>query len=518
MIGKLSHYSDEPTRIGADAEVLLRRISEWSPTFAADVRRFASLTVAEYLDQLTIPDSSASNRGGIAEVAEVVRQLALPLYGPTLADRAAEEMVIDPVVATANHAGLDTLADSFHSTLLYGMRGQQCLPGRRTVVVLGCGVVSLNNPSFPMGLLYYEHGGRGTVASRFSLLPRTQRPCMVRTARRLTREDMDRARARLNAATDSEISARSTKDLQRALNEDIDLPEIHDAPSFDDQCRLINGRLWNRCVPDSLPQPVYVEHEQVAAELLTRDLVEHSSLIYPLIFDPGARGRFVQALDGIRTCWQTELLENGDPRGGTHLFWTISPKGHRVPLVLRSDAETSRLVEISAASEPRSWELAPELLAHAVAVGELIPSAPLCFTTISFARGVGPLGGYFQFDYLPKIHRATLSAVGADGLTSTLECAPTQLYIAGVHGVLGRDPNNRHHLPVGQVALASTGRLSQLELGRIRQAPMWEAQVAGMSEILPDLIPTSETIESDIASLNRALAACCMVVRDLPYE
>ncbi|MBF6332427.1 hypothetical protein [Nocardia transvalensis] len=441
-------------------------------------------------------------------MADIVRTLATPLYGAATARQAAAEMLIDPVVTTANHAGLDTMADSFHGTLLHCLRGQQHRSDRRTAVVLSCGSVSLNNPTFPMGLLYYEPSRPGSVTRRLALLP-TRRPNrIVRTAPLLTREHITRARARLTAAGtwDGEVSARSRHHLLRTLDEDVDIPDVLGAASFDDQSRLINARLWDRSVPSTHARPVYVELERVAAVLLTRDLEDTSSLIYPLMFDSETRDLFLRALDGVRTCWRTALLEQGDARGGTHLFWALSPHGTRRPVVVRTQEGSGWLVELSDTAEPRSWELAPEPLTAAIATGELIPAVPVCFIVVSFARGLGCIGAYYQAGFLPRMYAAVRTTLHQCGINPNLADVPLNLNLGGVQGILSRDADG-NYIPLGPVALASEGGLSKTELDCMLRTPMVEAQIAALPEILPDLLPVGGITASDADLLLNALSA-----------
>ncbi|NUS44207.1 MAG: hypothetical protein HOQ24_11030, partial [Mycobacteriaceae bacterium] len=311
------------------------------------------------------------------------------------------------------------------------------------------------------------------------------------------------------------VSDRGRAELLLTLEEDFGIAEVLDAPSYDLQCRLINARLWDRSVPDTCPRPVYVEDEQVAAVLLSRDLHDTHSLIYPLIFDPDIRAQLVRALDGVPTCWRTSLLENGDQRGGSHLFWALSPKGHRVPVVLRPGCGSDRLVEMSAGGDSRSWDVSPEPLTEAVAEGELLPTAPLSFMAVSFARGIACVGGFYQFDYLPRIYAAVRTTLDQWGLRSRLAEVPTDYYLAGIQPILARDPSGSC-IPLGPVALAADGPLTEDEIGAMLRMAMGEAQTAAMAEILGELLAVREVARSDARLLDEALtAARTVVIREL---
>lgn len=507
MIDDVIGPDQVPDFAGHNAWALVRRVAAEAPAFASTVRRFGMLTIAEYLDRLVVAPAPGPAGRGVREVADAVRTLAEPVYGEAMANRAATEMLADPIVATTNHSGLDTMADSFHATLLHCVRGQRHIPDRRTAVVLGCGSVSMDNPTFPMGLLYYQPHRLGSKTYRLTLLSHRQRRRMVRTAPRLTSADIARVRARLTTyrTSDSEISEHSRRQLLRVLDEDVDRPDIVEAASFDDQSRLINARLWDRSVPATCARPIYVELERVTALLLARDLRDTSSLIYPLVFDRAARTLLLGALEGVRGCWRTELLERGDARGGTHLFWTVSPQGSRAPVVVRSQGGSDRLVEVTSVTDPRSWELAPEPLAQAIAAEELIPALPTCFTVVSSARGVGCLGGYYQSDYLPRVHAAVRTALERCGIHDHSVDIPMDWNLAGIQAILGRDASGAH-IPLGPVALASEGGLSEREIAGILRTPLVDAQVAALSEILGDLLAVREATVSDTERLVGALS------------
>jgi hypothetical protein len=414
-------------------------------------------------------------------------------YGAHAAAEAASAVRDDPVVTTSNHFGLDTLAVSAHCTLLFALR-RAAAP---TSVVLGCSSVSMDSGSYPMGLLIYDRcaGADARLVHKLPVWPNRLRRRIVAAAEPVDAGMVARARGRLRAMTTSgEISSFCARAAGRVLDEDLSDDAILSLPTYAQQSTAVNRRLWSRIVGGA-PSVIQLELEQVVADLLRHDLTDPGSVVARLMFDPVVRRRLLSALDGVRAGWNLaglyEALRCRDtdtpPRHGTVFFWGRRDDGRRIPLVV----DGQYLVGMDGQRQRCAYPLAPQPLAEAVTSGRLLPSLLTCFTVLSFARGIGCVGGPHQAAYLPIMRDAVARAIAADDPVAAQQVAdtPAELCVADLQVAL-RTTSDGLGLPAGPLEIGEAGGFSTGDLARIGDAvTVREAYLAAFPEVLSDIVP-----------------------------
>lgn len=442
---------------------------------------------------------------GREDLWEVVGERAARYYGSEVAGAAVAELRGDPVLSTSNHFGIDTLAVSVHTTLLYALRP---LPGggaRRTAVVLGCGSVSMDSVTYPMGLLLYDRpaAGSGTLARRLAVYPNRLRRATVGAAGPFDAGMVARARSRLHRLrVDGEVSEFCERSAGLVLDEDLADPGVLALPSYAHQGTAVNARLWSRMFagPDAV-RLVQLGLEETAAALLARDLFDPASLVHRLFFDPDARSALLAGLDGRRACWRLadlrrRLADSGGPPAGdgTVFFWGMTEDGRRVPLTVEEGGPVAALAGVDGRGLRRDWDFTPDALAAALSRGELVPSLVTCFAVLAFARGVGCVGGPHQANYLPVMQRAVVEAVGRQdpAAADAVAAVPTRLCLADMQ-VAMRTTVDGLGLPAGPVEIAGAGGFSAADLDRITASvTVREAYLAAFPDIFGDVAPDAD--------------------------
>ena len=131
----------------------LAQVCARSPVVKRTLDSYGQASLVDYLRQtLTICKNPLQPRN---DLLEVVYRYAAPLLGDTVAEQAVQELQTLPAVLTANHHGVDFMAQSVQGSLLFSLREVGSKPAK-TVPVFACGNVALNNPTYPKGLLLYS--------------------------------------------------------------------------------------------------------------------------------------------------------------------------------------------------------------------------------------------------------------------------------------------------------------------------------------------------------------------------
>lgn len=491
-----------PGRVtGPEAAVdrLLARVAAGDGKPAGYLRRHPGRPVGEVMDEAApVPGGPPPD-----DLLAAIGARAAEYHGPTAASAAVAALRADPVVSTSNHLGIDTLAVSAQCTLLTALLRDRGA-GPPTLVVLGCGTVGLDSGSYPMGLLLYDDpaGGR-RLPYRLPVLPNRLRRQVAAVADPYDLPMVTRARDRLaRAHRDGEVSAFCADAAGTVLDRDLADPAVLGLPTYRHQAAVLNTRLWDRVAPGV--RIVHLGLEEIAADLLDRDLADPDGLAARLLFDPAVREPVLKRLDGERACWdlaglradRAEPRPGRPPRHGTVFFWGAGPDRRRVPLLPEDGGTVLR-------GDGVAWPCEPDALRAALAAGELIPSLLTCFTVLSFARGLACVGGPHQERYLPAMRAALAEAAGPDALRP----APTGLCVADMH-LAARVTGDGRAIPAGPLEIAAAGGLGLAELRRV---PGTLTVREACRAALPELLAGAEPAEV-LAGLTVANGRACRTV------
>jgi len=501
----LMHCAADSSLVETCMETIRRRL----PVVDRTLREHGRSSLGDYLQQVTrcTPESYQPR----ADLGEAVYGYAAPLLGESVARQARAELDLCPAVLTANHHGVDFFAQSVQGTLLFSLRSPAKGEAARTVPVLACGNVSMNNLTYPRGLLLYDGSSTGDVEAMPRRLPvfpdRLKRqmvaraPCFDAAMVRQTEKKVARM------VRNKEIGAASFETLNATLTQYYHAPDILNGNSYSDQAVILNSRLWQRILTPfdhQSPELVYLELEKVAGILLEHDLEDRHSLMFAVSSDSELRGHLLRELDGVQGCWQRSALmrrlANGNkqaertlPHGGTFLFWGIDASDRRVPLIPGGPNNTGKVL-CGVDDAGVAWEipLDPQSLIQGLREGRLLPSLFTCFLVTAFARGVTCVGGYYQADYLPTMQQGILAALDksprVDQIRRCVASVPTSCYLSGMQAVMRRTEQGGL-IPAGPIEIIAGGGLDADDIQHIRSLSVRDAHIASLIETINDVMP-----------------------------
>ena len=506
----MSHLANPALNIGwtaTGAEQLLDLACENAPVLRRILSEFGDVPIMSYLRTL-VPEIRPSwqDRGDLLDA--VVRYTA-PLLGEDIAARTAQELGRCPMALTANHHGVDYFSQSVHGTLLFSLLKNIDSSAASTVPILSCGNIPMNNLTYPLGMLFYGVSEEllESAPKRAPIFPDRCKRTMVSTAGGFDMAMVERAVKRIHAmGVKGEMRPDLAACARDILMSEYGDPHVMDLPSYSDQSVVLNHRLWKRLFaqPDSAPDVVVLELEKLVGMVLQSDLRNEESLAWRVMFDRELRRHVLTLLDGQRICWTRKNLDrrmclargqNGDPvpsNGcGTLFFWGIDSSGRKVPLTIERDPRLGeRLRGVDDRGEIRDFPFTPDGLAEGLLTGRLIPSLFTCYLTVSLARGIVCLGGYYQAEYLPAIQHALVNSLSAipryRSMGKLVGGVAADGYLSGMQTVMTEVGDGRL-APAGLMEIMAGGGLTGTDLRRIGALTVREAHLASLSETVPDI-------------------------------
>lgn len=496
---------------------LLGRVLAVLPGAAAAVRTRGRAPLADYAAGLLAP--AAPGLQSRDDFLDEAGAEAKRLLGADVARALVRTLDARPAALTANHHGVDFLAQSLQGTLLTALPGLCGAEGGRAVPVLACGAVPLGSFTFPRGILLARRPAPGPEADprdwpaslRVPLFPWKYRYTLALAAPPLTREMVERGRAAArDLAAAGAIGHAEAAALDRILAEDFGHPAVLALPGHSEQATVLNARLWDRLFAapgaGNGTRLAYLELERLAGRLLARDLADSRSLFHDVLLDPGLRGAVLQALDGVAGCWDLGRLSGlaageGEARGtdalrgsGSAFFWGLDAKGRKVPLYLAEAAGRTWLRGLGLGREAVAVELAPGPLAAALAERRILPGLFAAYGCLALARCVRCLGGVYQADYLPAMRAglaAALASVGDAERARAVEAAPAGEFAAGPEFLFARFAAGQA-AAAGPVEILAAGGLTRAQVEQAGALSLEGALRAGLAELYAEFVPPAE--------------------------
>lgn len=324
-------------------------------------------------------------------------------------------------VSTADHHGPISHPFFVNSNLLiaspYGDFPESPL---HNVIVLACANVSQNNSSFPRGIQFHSltKGKTSVVSAPF--FPAQTRLCPVFNFRAYTKEDIARTKKALQQkAQNGEARKIDADNVCQLISEIYEDPSAFACQTYSEQITRTNQKLWNKFFESSnltqAPQLVYLEIEEVVAELLVQYHLYNDTTVHHMLFDLTCFPLIHEYFEGITGTFSTT------EGWGTYFFWAL-PEGakYRVQLV----REGNTLV-----TPDRSFTipLTPEGIQKGLESKVLVPSTMLNYVLLSFYYGLKCLGGFSQVNYLTFMKHAYIKMQLDRGNYKSIEvCARAQ--------------------------------------------------------------------------------------------
>ncbi|MBN1932023.1 MAG: hypothetical protein JW786_10500 [Desulfobacterales bacterium] len=509
------------------AEHYLEVVCRNSSVINRTIEQYGNFTLYDYLKNLLKKVEKPYQKRD--DLVEAVYRYAAPLLGESIAKQASHDLVLYPVVLTANHHGVDYFSQSIQGSIIFSLSALTCNNYAKTVLVFSFGAISLNNSTYPRGLLLYnteKHNEFDNMPKKLPIYSDRFKRQMVSNVNGFDKVMIIRAQARFDKMIhDRKISPTLASPLRQILWQDYCDATVMNLTNYSEQSVIVNSRIWKRIFSESeiVPKSVCIEIEKVVSILLKSDLLNPESLTWCVMFDSKLRKNLLYELDGEKACWKRKMLyqrlgksrvgekKEKIPDGcGTHFFWGVDDTGRRIPLYLKSDSSNNDVVLHGMDDHGKIWEFPFTFnsILKCLKEARLIPSLFTCFLTVAFARGFTCLGGYFQCKYLPIMQRGLVNALkktgGYDNMVQHVSKVTTDGYLSGMLAVMSQIEDN-YLIPAGPIEIIAGGGITKKDIEKMLSLTIQDAHMAALFETVPDITPW----ELSVRNWQKQLAADC---------
>jgi len=311
--------------------------------------------------------------------------------GHEISESAALQLAKHYFVSTADHHGPICHPFFVNSNLLTAAPYFELQdPDLKYVIVLSCSDVSLNNSSFPRGLIFHSSSNDQLKMHRLGFFPASMQP--VYNFPPYSKKEILKVKSNLEEKVKSgEVKPEEGAAINKIIDTIYKDPEVLACKNYSYQITKTNFELWKKFfAPNHVAPPdlIYLEMEGLVGRLLIDHHFYQDTILNHMIFDPVYEPMIIKNFEGIFGSFSRQ------EQSGTYLFWAL-PEGSkaRVQLWRKGDFLVSK-------DESYKIELKPDIIRQALERKELIPGLLLSYTTICFYYGLKCLRGFNQVNYL----------------------------------------------------------------------------------------------------------------------
>lgn len=347
------------------------------------------------------------------ELIGVAQEILEERLGAKIAQEVAEQLRRLPLVSTSDHHGPVVSPFFVNSNILMGLHHED-VPDLKYLVAFSFATVSLNNVSYPRGLLFYGSDDNNSESLiRLSIMTDKEKMGVVYRMRAYGVEDLNRAKQVLNDRIKAKmVSLEKGKKVHAILDRYFGSEAVLASRDFCEQATRINYDLWPALFhpqKKKVPDLIYLDIETLVTRLLLEvHIPKKDSLIHRFLFDPQCQILALKLFNNIPGAFSAEK------DWGTYMFWALDEKNHRSRLMLKDG-------KLASANEQWVFECTPEGLADALKEGKIFPSMVLCYLIVSFYYGFKCLGGFSQVSDLTQTKEAWMSFLKEIGLNEEAE-------------------------------------------------------------------------------------------------
>lgn len=375
---------------------LRQKVFEKAPVFGQIVEKFGHVPLQRYFSRsLSAPCLVSDSRKN--ELLSVVEERLRVTIGPAAAAEVTQELSERYAVSTADHHG--PLAHPFFLSCHLAQSAALSRGLYRSIFVFSCGGVSLNNSSFPRGLLVHTPELDLLKLPLFSLKHRHE---SVYGLRSYTHKELVAVYKHIQ-----QIDSFSTEVKERLLGTTTEVYGAQNVLSetyYADQITATNYALWKKIPGQEEYNFIMIQQEDLVVDVLVRYHFGRGTLFEKLFTSPQVLASFEVCFDGILGAFSREHAQ------GTVLVWA-RVGGERVALKHVGN-------ELVSAEGEYRVPLESESLREAFLQKELFPSMALSFMVLSFYYGLTCGGGFSQVNYLTDMRQAYLRFLEHSGTSS----------------------------------------------------------------------------------------------------
>jgi hypothetical protein len=340
------------------------------PELARIIKENASTSVCSYYK-----DTSTAENCSDSLLIEIITDIARERNIDVGSDSIKKTLVNSFRVGTADHHGPLGHPFFFHNTLMEKIIARE----HEAIILLPCAGISLDNSSFPRGVLF--HAADGTLL-RIPFFPSSKHREPV-YAMKVSTQAM-REYAQRNISKNNQIFSQEIKNKLSQIIESI-LPE-NETITYEVALSRINERLWN--IVDSRETSVItIDQESVVAEYICRSLSK-DKMLDALLTNADVQKSFLKHFNGVIGAFDSEK------NTGTHLFW-YRTEHTREQMYLKQN--------ILVTHTGNKVFLTSEGIIEALKTKKMYPSMALSFIILCEFEGLRTDGGFSQVNYLKEI-------------------------------------------------------------------------------------------------------------------
>lgn len=411
-------YPFESKRHHSPFEDLCSAVFSKRPILKEVINRCGEKNLIEYASKYSEVNLTSELRERQVEFIKTFKTYTAELLGDEVARLAASQLEEYPYVSTADHHGPLMHPYFLNSNLVNAFQSQQQNKNLPCVIALSCASVSLNNSTFPRGLIYNTNKEGVASIRKLSFLPSNMHASALYNFRAYNSAELNKVISFVNkdvreGLIDKEIGNK----LITIVNEIYGSEQVLSSKSYSTQVTQTNYMLWKKYFPGSAngSNLIYIDQEGLVAKILLENHVTKFSSIHSLIFDPEWQSKFIEYFDGSEGGFSLRHSY------GTYLFWGLDKEtNQRFPLWL----ESGFLV-----NHQKSTRIAvvPEEIERALIEKSIMPGSLLIFITLAFYYGIKCLGGFCQVNYLTAMKHSYLKLLAEFGKYKDIEmCARVQ--------------------------------------------------------------------------------------------
>ncbi len=372
-----------------------KAVWEKKPALKALVAEHGGKSIAEYI-RTSAPKPRALEEKRKQELSATFFDIVQPMLGNEVATKATEHLLKTLFVSTADHHGPICHPFFMNVNVVQGIVNQEENPSDPApIIVLSCGGISLNNSSFPRGLLVHDkHSEQHVplVSLRYRHVPVYALGSYMSSNIKILEKKM------------KQVVRGASIAVQEKAKAIIDIYKRDDVLSrtrYSKQVTITNHRFWKLLPGQENIDLIYVEQEDVVIKLLLRYHMQAKTMPHRILFDKEVTQLFKENFDGIMGAFHEKNQH------GTFLFWGIQD-GARIRFQY-DQVQHALVSDDSRITIP----LNPATIQTALEKHELMPSMALTFIVLMFYYGITCSGGFSQINYLPAMQKAYVTMLRA---------------------------------------------------------------------------------------------------------
>lgn len=354
------------------------------------------------------------------EFIEVVALQVEQLLGAEVAQSVSKQLEQNYFVSTVDHHGPICHPFFLNANLITAI--PQADFNLENIIVLSCANVSLNNSSFPRGLIFHSDIGNTQELHRLSFFPAKDSQRAVYGLGGYTQKDLLRIKKLLKRKVlVGHIRHEIAEKIVGLIDTIYGQPRVLESKNYSEQITKTNFEFWQQLFAPykKLPNLVYIDQETITSNLLIKHHLNQNTIINRIIFNTEHQQLLIKYFEGIIGAFSSDDI-------GTFLFWA-KPKGekYRQRLWIKNG-------ELVNADGTFRVFLTASVIGEKLQSGELIPSMLLTFMLISFYYGVTCLGGFSQPSYLTAMKAGYLQLLQEVGESEEIgKCKQIETKIMG---------------------------------------------------------------------------------------